>query len=138
MDNAGNLQRAFWTFLGYMLVAPFFGALAIALILGAAPLLGVGGLLPEGLPPVGAAVVTVFVWSVMPSAIIAVIAALLVLKSGRLSWIAAAVAGVAGFALVAFATGMPFRELFAQLAFLAGLVSLAVRQALVAGKIIEN
>lgn len=138
MDKASNLQRAFWTFLGYMLVGPFFGALAVALMLGAAPLLGLEGLLPADLPPVGAAAVTAFVWSVMPSAIAALVAVLFVLRGGRLGWIAAAVAGVAGFALVAILTDIPFRDLFAQLAFLAGLISLAVRQALIAGTIIEG
>jgi len=138
MEKTSNLQRAFWTFLGYMLVGPFFGALAIALILGGAPFFGLGELLPTDLPPVGAATVTVFIWSVMPSAVAAIIAVPFVLRCGRFSWIGAAVAGIAGFALIAILTEIPFRDLFAQLAFLAGLVSLAVRQALVAGSILEN
>lgn len=137
MDNASNLQRAFWTFLGYMLIGPFFGGLAVAIALGLAPLLGLTGLLPADLPPAGVATVSVFVWSVVPAAIAAIIAVPFVWRRGRLGWIEAAVAGVVGFAVAGLVLEMPYRELFAQLAFLAGLISLAVRYALIAGNIIE-
>lgn len=138
MDNSTNSQRALWTFLGYMLVGPFFGGMAVAIVLALAPLLGLSGLLPGDLPPAGAATLSVFVWSVIPAAIAAIIIVPLVWRRGRLGWIEAAVAGVVGFFLAALVLEMPYRELLAQLAFLAGLVSLAVRQALVAGNIING
>ena len=73
MDKASNLQRAFWSFLGYMLVGPFFGGLAVAIVLGLAPLLGLAALLPADLPPAGVASVSAFLWSVAPATVAAFI-----------------------------------------------------------------
>lgn len=137
MDNASNLQRAFWTFLGYMLVGPFFGGLAVALALGLAPLLGLQGLLPEELPPAGVATVSAFLWSVLPAAVATVFVVPLVLWRGRLGWLEAAVAGVVAFGIAALFVLPPYPDMLGQLAFLAGLTSLAVRQALLAGNIIK-
>lgn len=138
MDKASNLQRAFWSFLGYMLVGPFFGGLAVAIVLGLAGPLGLGALLPVGLPPAGVAIVSAFLWSVAPATVAAIIVAVLILLRGQLGWIEAAVAGVLGFFLAAIVLHMPYQDLFAPLAFLGGLISLAVRYALIAGGVLEG
>lgn len=138
MDKASNLQRAFWSFLGYMLVGPFFGGLAVAVVLGLAPLLGLSALLPANLPPAGVASVSAFMWSVVPAAVAAIIVAVLILLRGQLGWIEAAVAGVVGFFLAAIVLHMPYEDLLAPLAFLGGLISLGVRYALIAGGILEG
>jgi len=138
MENASNLQRAIWTFLGYMLVGPLFGGLAIAAILGLAPPFGLGALLPADVPHTGEVAIAAFVWSIIPAAVASLIAVPLVAWRGQLGTLEAAVAGVVGFAVGAIATELPLRDYFMQLAFLAGLVSIAVRQALAAGSIIKT
>lgn len=136
-DEPSNLARAMWVFLGYMLVGPFFSGLAVTIALFAAPVIGMGAWLPDPLPPVGVAGVSAFVWAAIPSALAAIIVIPRVLRLGRFGWIEAAIGGVVGFAAVAVTTGVPGRELLPGLAFLAGIVSIAVQQAMEAGGIIR-
>lgn len=136
-DEPSNLARAMWVFLGYMLVGPFFSGLAVTIALFVAPVIGMGAWLPDSLPPVGMAGVSAFVWAAIPSALAAIIVIPRVLRIGRFGWIEAAIGGVVGFAVVAVSTGVPGRELLPGLAFLAGIVSIAVQQAMEAGGIIR-
>ena len=135
-EEPSNLQRAFWTALGYLLVGPFLAGLGLAVVLILAQLFKLQGLLPDSLPNVGITAVTTFVWSVLPAALTAVILVPLVLRRGTFGWIEAAAAGVVAFAAVVAFSNMPHREYLPALAFLAGLVSLGVRQALRTGNII--
>lgn len=138
MSEASNLQRAFWTFLGYTLAGPFFAALALATISILAPVLGLGGLLPNDLPGVGETATVTFIWSVLPAALAAVIVIPMVLNRGQFGWIEAAAAGVVAFAAVVAFSNMPHREYLPALGFLAGLVSLGVRSALISGNILKS
>jgi hypothetical protein len=137
-DEPSNLARAMWVFLGYMLVGPFFSGLAVAIALIVAPVIGMGGWLPDPLPPVGSAAVTAFVWAALPSALAAIIVIPQVLRLGRFGWIEAAAGGVVGFAAVAVFTGVPGRELLPGLAFIAGLVSICVQRTMEAGGVIRS
>ena len=136
-DEPSNLARAMWVFLGYMLVGPFFSGLAVALAVIVAPVIGMGAWLPDPLPPVGVAAVAAFVWAAIPSALAAIIVIPRVVRTGRFGWVEAAIGGVVGFAAVAVSSGVPGRELLPGLAFLAGLVSIAVQRAMEAGGIIR-
>ncbi len=136
-DEPTNLQRAFWTALGYLLVGPFFAGLGFAVVMLFAQLFQLQDLLPAQLPNVGVAAVTTFVWSVLPAAVAAAIVIPFVLRQGTFGWIVAAIAGVVAFAIVVAFSNMPHREYLPVLAFFAGLVSLGVRQALVAGNVLS-
>lgn len=133
-----NGQRAFFTFLFYTLCGPFFAALAYAAAIVLAPPLRLGALLPAGLPPLGPAVTSVFVWSALPAALAAVMLVPMVLRRGTFGWIEAAAVGVIAFAAAAVLA--PFQNFGALtvLAFVAGLVSLAVRQTLLIANILRG
>ncbi len=124
-------QRALWTFLMYTLVGPFFAAVVVAVALVLAPPLGLGGLLPDNLPPLGAAAITTFVWAVIPAVLVALTLSPIALRQDSIGWIVVAVAGAVAFAISAtlFPIGMESARPY--LAFLAGLISLAVREVLV-------
>ncbi|MBU2582315.1 MAG: hypothetical protein KJ622_11405 [Alphaproteobacteria bacterium] len=136
-DEPGNLSRAMWVFLGYMLVGPFFAGLAVAIAVIIGPVIGMGGWLPEPLPEIGPAAIAAFVWAALPSALAAVVVIPRVLGIGRFGWIEAAIGGVIGFAAVAIATGVPDRAMLPALSFVAGLVSVCVWRALEAGGVIQ-
>ena len=137
-DEPSNLQRAFWTALGYLLVGPFLAGLGLAIVMVFAPLLRLEALLPSGLPNVGVSAMVAFVWSVFPAALTAAMVIPFVLRYGTFGWIVAAVAGVIAFAVVSAFSNMPHREYLPVLAFFAGIVSLGVRQALIAGNILSE
>jgi hypothetical protein len=124
-------QRALWTFLMYTLVGPFFAAIVIAAVLVLAPLLGLGALLPENMPPLGAAAITTFVWAVIPAVLVALALSPIALRQENVGWILAAIAGAVAFAISAtlFPIGMEGARPY--LTFLAGLIALAVREVLV-------
>jgi len=124
-------QRALWTFLMYTLVGPFFAAVVVALALVLAPPLGLGGLLADNLPQLGAAAITTFVWAVIPAVLVALTLSPIALRQDSIGWIVVAVAGAVAFAISAtlFPIGMESARPY--LAFLAGLISLAVREVLV-------
>lgn len=124
-------QRALWTFLMYTLVGPFFAAVVVAVALALAPPLGLGALLPDNLPPLGAAAITTFVWAVIPAVLVALTLSPIALRQDNVGWIVVAVAGAVAFAISAtlFPIGMEGARPY--LTFLAGLISLAVREVLV-------
>ncbi len=131
-------QRALWMFLIYTLVGPFFAAVVVAAALALAPPLGLGSLLPDNLPPLGAATITTFVWAVIPAVLVALALSPIALRQDSIDWIVAAVAGAVAFAIAAtlFPIGMEGTRPY--LAFLAGLISLAVRQVLVRAGILAT
>ena len=135
-DSVGNGQRTLWMFLFYTLVGPFFGALAVAVGMIVAPLLGLSATLPAGLPPLGVAVILAYVWCAVPSALAAVGLAPLVLRRGRFGMVEAAAAGVVAFAAAAQLFPIPHEGSLTWLAFLAGLVSVALRTVLNRGGIL--
>lgn len=136
--EASNGQRAFWTFLFYTLCGPFFAALTYAIVVLLAPPLKLGALLPDGLPPLGETVAGVFVWSALPSALAAFGLIPMVLRRGRFGWIEAATAGVIAFAAAAALAPFDARGALPALAFMAGLVSLAVRHVLLSANILRE
>lgn len=115
----------------YTLVGPFFAAVVVAVALVLAPPLGLGALLPDNLPPLGAAAITTFVWAVIPAVLVALTLSPIALRQDSVGWIVAAVAGAVAFAISAtlFPIGMEGARPY--LTFLAGLISLAVREVLV-------
>jgi len=135
-DETSSLMRAVWVFLGYMLLGPFFAGLAVSAILILFPLLKLGALLPLDLPPLGVVAAGTFLWSAIPAAVAAVIVIGFLLLKGRVGWLVAGVAGVLGFAIASLVLDMPYRDALPSLAFLSGLVSMAVHEALQNAKII--
>lgn len=132
----GNGQRAFWVFLGFTLVGPFFAALLYAVVALLAPFLKLSALLPPGLPPLGQAAMAIFVWAAVPSALAAVGLIPMVFRRGGFGPIIAAAAGVIAFAAGNALAPIAYQDYLPALAFAAGLVSLGVRSALLAGNII--
>ena len=120
-----------WTFLMYTLVGPFFAAVIVAVAFVLAPPLGLVALLPDNLPPLGAAVITTFVWAVIPAVLVALTLSPIALRQDSVGWIVVAVAGAVAFAIstTLFPIGMEGERPY--LTFLAGLISLAVREVLV-------
>lgn len=135
--DIGNGQRAFWTFLFYTLCGPFFAALAYAAIAILAPPLKLGALLPASLPPLGEAVLNVFVWGALPAALAAIGLAPMVLRRGTFGWVVAAAAGVIAFAAATAIAPFESHDALPAMAFLAGLVSMAVRAVLLAAGILR-
>jgi len=131
-----NGARALWTFLGLMLIAPFLAGLAVAVIVGLAGPLGLGPLLPDGLPNFGVAGLFAFVWAVLPSVIASLVIVPVVWRTGTFGMLVAVVAGVFAFFLATIFTEMPYREVMPGLALLAAVVTLGVRYCLMAGGII--
>lgn len=123
-------QRALWTFLMYTLVGPFFAAILIAVVLTLAPPLGLGPLLPANVPPVGTAAITTFVWAVIPAVLVALALCPIALRQENVGWIVAAIAGAVAFAICATLFPIGMEGARPNLTFLAGLVSLAVRDVL--------
>lgn len=137
-DQVSNVQRAFWVFLGFTLVAPLFAGLVVVAVLVAAPLLQLSPLLPTGLPNAGQAGVTAFIWSAMPAAVSGLLLASLVLREGTFSLLWAAAAGIVSFTLAALFLPFGFPTLLTPLALLAGLIAVATRYAMAAGGIITD
>lgn len=134
----GNGQRAFWTFLFYTLCGPFFAALSYAAFAILAPPLNLGTLLPATAPPLGEAVAAIFVWSALPAALTAIAIIPMVLKRGTFSWVIAASGGVLAFAAATVVAPIEHNGALPALAFMAGLISMAVRQVLIAAKILRE
>lgn len=133
-----NAQRALWTFLIYALVAPFFAALAVAAGVAFARGVGVPSLLPAVVSSVGEAGLTAFVWSVLPAVVSALVLAGVVWRTGALPWMAAVVVAIIAFALAAMLLPLELHDARPYLAFLAGLVSLAVRQVLIQANVVAD
>lgn len=133
-----HMQRALWTFLIYALVGPFFAGLAVAIIVALAPVFGLGRLLPDGVPALGLAAIGTFVWSILPAVLSGLALAVVTARKGTFSWIAAAAVGILAFtvAILVFPTG--FEAARPYLAFLAGIVAIAVRQVLEQASILPD
>jgi hypothetical protein len=125
-----NAQRALWTFLIYALVAPFFGALVIAVVLALASALGLAELLPGGVEPTGAAAIASFVWAIVPSLLTALVLAVMAWNRGSFSWVVAAAVAVIAFTIAAVIVPIGLENARPYLAFLAGVIAIAVRSVL--------
>jgi hypothetical protein len=125
-----NAQRALWTLLIYALVGPFFSALAVALILVLASFFGLAALLPDDVAPTGEAIITTFVWAIVPALLTGLALAAVVWRTGGFSWIIAAAAAVIAFSVAAVLVPIGLENARPYLAFLAGVIALAVRAVL--------
>ncbi|MEO1282199.1 MAG: hypothetical protein AAFV69_10735 [Pseudomonadota bacterium] len=137
MDEISNWSRALWTGLGLMLVGPFLAGVGVLAAVGLAPVFQLEPLLPDGLPNAGIAAIFAFVWAAVPCAIAALVLVPIVVRNGTMGALWAAAAGVLGFFVATIFTEMPYREQMPVLAFLAAIVALGVRYALLAGGILK-
>jgi hypothetical protein len=126
-----NTHRALWTFLIYALVAPFFGALVIAIVLALASLFGIADMLPDDVAPTGAAAIAAFVWAIMPAVLTGIALAAMAWQTGGFSWVVAAAAAVIAFTIAAILFPIGLEDARPYLAFLAGVIALGVRAVLV-------
>lgn len=133
-----NAQRALWTFLLYALAGPFFAALLIVAGIGFARAVGVPSLIPATVGNVGEAGLAVFVWSALPALMTGLILAGVVWRTGGLAWMVSAAVAVIAFAAAALLLPLELHDARPYLAFLAGLVSIAVRQVLIQADIIAE
>ena len=124
-------QRALWTFLIYALVAPFFGALVVAVVLSFAAMFGVADLLPDDVAPSGAAAVAVFVWATVPAVLTGIVLAAMTWQKGGFTWIVAAAVGVIAFTIAAILVPIGLEDARPYIAFLAGVIAIGVRAVLV-------
>lgn len=132
-----NGQRAVWTFLMYALIGPFLAALATTFVVGLAAISGLDHLLPVPVT-IGDAALASFVWSAIPAVLTGLVLAAVVWRSGGLSWVVAASIGVIAFAFASMMLPLDLHDARPYLAFLAGLVAVGVRQALIQADIITE
>ncbi|MFA5900902.1 MAG: hypothetical protein WC829_17515 [Hyphomicrobium sp.] len=133
-----NAQRAFWTFLIYSLAAPFFAALTIVVGVALSRWVGLPSLVPDSVDGIGEAGVVAFVWSAVPAIITAIILAVVVWRTGEMSWLVAAAVAVIAFAGAAMLLPLELSDARPYLATLAGVVSIGVRQVLIQADIIPG
>jgi len=133
-----NSQRALWTFLIYALAGPFFAALALVIVIASAWVFGLSSLLPVEVSSLGQAGLAAFVWSIVPALLTALILGAVVWRTGGFNWLIAVVVAVIAFAIAAMLLPLGLDQARPYLAFLAGIVSLAVHQALVQADIIGD
>jgi hypothetical protein len=126
-----NTQRALWTFLIYALVAPFLGALFVAIVLALASLFGIDDVLPDDVAPSGAAALATFVWAIVPAVLSGIALAAMAWQKGGFSWIVAAAVAVIAFTIAAILFPIGLEDARPYLAFLAGAVAIGVREVLV-------
>jgi len=131
-DITRNPARLLWTFLFYTLAGPFLAGLLAA---GAAIVTGDIMAVPD-LPRPGELAISIYLWSAIPAAIAALILLPFVWTRGRFGLPEAGIAGVIGFGVAFVLSPLPLGGAIAYAAFAAGLISIAVRQILVAGSII--
>jgi hypothetical protein len=127
----GTAQRALWTFLIYALLAPLLAALAVVVAVAAAPPLGLADLLPGESQSLGQAGVATFVWAGLPAVATGLVLAVVALRSGGFGWFLAAAVAVIAFAVASLLLPFALEDARPYLAFLAGLVAVAVRVVLV-------
>jgi hypothetical protein len=133
-----NGQRGLWTFLIYALAGPFFAALALVIVIALAGVFGLSGLLPVEVTGLGEAALAAFVWSAVPAVITGLILGCVVWRTGGLTWVVAAAVAVIAFAGAAMLLPLDLHDARPYLAFLAGVVSIAVRQVLIQADIIVD
>ncbi|MGH1418737.1 MAG: hypothetical protein ACRBCJ_07750 [Hyphomicrobiaceae bacterium] len=138
-EDISNGQRAFWAFLGFTLVGPFFAALAILIILVLAPILKLDPLIPTTDLPLGAIAMRSFIWSAVPAALTALAMVPFLLREGRFAPSYVAMAAVVAFTIahILFPVDIP-QNLLTALAVLAGLVAIAVRYAMDLGGLLRE
>lgn len=129
--TVSNTQRALWTFLMYTFIAPFFGAVAVTVGALIAKAVGFTSLLPETPPPLGALAIESYVWSIIPAVLTALALVPIAFRSAQVGWIVVAVAGAVSFAIASVLFPIEPETARPYLAFLAGLVAIAVREVLV-------
>jgi hypothetical protein len=138
-DNApsrppSNSGRALWTFLFYTLAGPFIAGLAAA----AAAMAGLtDGLSAEPRSP-GEIAMSIYLWSAVPAAFTALIVLPFLWRRGTFGWPEAGIAGVVGFGLGFVLAPLPLGSATVYVAFLAGLISIVVRQILLVGNVISR
>jgi hypothetical protein len=132
-----NGQRALWTLLIYALAAPLLAALAVVTVIALAGVFGLSSLLPVEVG-LGRAALAAFVWSAVPAVITGLIVGGVVWRTGGLSWMVAAAVAVIAFAAAAMLLPLDLHDARPYLAFLAGVVSIAVRQVLIQADIIVD
>lgn len=132
MREVGNGQRALWMVLMTSLAAPFFAGLVVVALALLGPLTGY--LLPAARGAgLGEVAVSAYIWSTLPATVAAIGLSPFVLQHGSYSWLAAAVAGVLGFAAGAIIFPFPSDGALPFLAFLAGLIAIGMRALLISG-----
>jgi hypothetical protein len=122
-----NPQRALWTFLIYALVAPFFGALAVAVVLALASAFGLADLLPDDVALSGEAAIATFVWAIVPAVLTGLALAAMAWQKGGFNWIIAAAAAVIAFSIATVLVPIGLEDARPYLAFLAGVIAIGVR-----------
>ena len=110
----------------------------LAIIIALASVFGLAGLLPASTPSLGHAGLAAFVWSTLPALLTALILGGVVWRTGSFTWLVAAVVAVIAFAMAAMLLPLDLHDARPYLAFLAGVVSNAVRQVLVQADIIVD
>lgn len=133
-----NGQRALWTFLLYALAAPFFAGLGVVIFVALARATGLNSFVPDNVGGLGEAALATFVWSAVPSVLTGIILAAVVWRTGALSWMAAAAVAIIAFAGAALLLPLELHDARPYLAFLAGLVSIVVRQVLIQADIVPD
>lgn len=133
-----NSQRALWTFLIYALAGPFFAALALVIVIASAWVFGLSSLLPVEVSSPGQAGLAAFVWSTGPALLTALILAVVVWRTGGFNWLVAVVVAVIAFAVAAMLLPLGLDHARPYLAFLAGVVSIVVRQVLIQADVIGD
>lgn len=132
MQEVGNAQRAFWSFLITTLAAPFLGGLLVLILSVVSGALDKG---PESLKALDAAgqfawaaekAIATFVWSAIPAAVAATVLAIAVYLRGTYSWLMAAITGSAVVAAGAFFTGGIVAQHGAPVAFIGGIVGIVM------------
>ncbi|MBK9079352.1 MAG: hypothetical protein WBP38_06695 [Hyphomicrobium sp.] len=137
MNGITNRQRALWMVLITSLAAPFFAALIVVAVVVIGQVTGFE-IMPARDQPLGETGLMAFAWSALPATIAAIGLTPYVLDKGGYDWLHAAVAGVLAFGASAViapfsaAPAMPF------LAFLAGVIAIALRAMLIGGGILRK
>ena len=135
MDHVSNVQRAMWMVLITSLAAPLFASLIdVALTLA-------GPMFDAALPPrngrtVGEIALGAYAWAALPATLGALALTPYVLQTGTYGWLHAAVAGVLAFAASIVIWPIGAGGALTPLAFIAGLVGIAVRWMLIWGRIL--
>jgi hypothetical protein len=131
-----HAQRALWMVLITSIAAPFFASLIFVALSLLSPIFD--AILPVRAAdePLGAAAVSAFAWSALPALAAAIILLPFVLQTGTYGWLAAATAGVFGFAAGFFVFPFAASTSPAYLAFIGGLIALGMREMLIRGRIL--
>ena len=139
-DTAGGTGRAnlLWVFLFYTLAGPLIAGLLVAAATMFAEPLGWTHLTGPGAPTVGQVGITAYMWSAIPAAVTALILMPFARRWGGFGWPLAGMAGVVAFGIAYVLSPVPLGESLPYAAFAAGVVSIIVRQVLIAGKVIRN